>query len=310
MRHSIVFIGVICLALFLCGCASCSNLTGGASGGLASGSDTSMTIWNGTGVIGKQSYLEHMERLNAGQTVIIELKTNNTRIDFMVMNVSTFGKYMPNIAWTDNKEGEWTNYYEQYNTMGGSFTFTAPENGYYYFVLDNSREPWWVTDSAQPTKAVWVQLNITKAPAGMPTGVATQNPTNAPTLTATPKATASATATIAPTTMVSVTATNIPSGPTFAGTWDTDYGAMTITMNGNAVNGIYYGDGKVSGTVTGNTLTGTWSQSPTWLPPDDAGDCTFTLSGDGNSFTGKWRYGHSDDPQAAWDGEWTGTRTS
>lgn len=311
MRHSIIFIGIICLALSICGCACCSNLPGVSSGdlgGLASGSDTSMTVWNGTGAIAKQSYHEHMEHLNAGQTINIELETNNSQVDFMIMNTSTFGKYWPNIGWTDNKEGKWTNYYEQYNTMGGSYTFTAPEDGFYCFVIDNSREPWWVTDSAQPTKDVWAQINITKAPAGMSMGIATQNPTNAPTLTATPKASASAT--ITPTTGVSATPTAIPSGSTFAGTWDTDYGAMTITMNGNVANGTYYeNDGKISGTVSGKILTGTWSESPSWMPPNDAGDVYFTLSDDGHTFAGKWRYGHSDDPQAEWDGEWTGTRT-
>jgi hypothetical protein len=85
---------------------------------------------------------------------------------------------------------------------------------------------------------------------------------------------------------------------------------MTMTMIGNMVNGTYYeGDGTISGTVTGNTLTGTWTETPTRLPPDDAGDFVFTLSQDGHTFTGKWRYGHSIDPLAEWDGSWDGTRT-
>jgi hypothetical protein len=103
-----------------------------------------------------------MEYLSAGQTLDIELRTNDSRVDFMIMDASAFGKYWPNIGWTDNKEGSWKNYYEQFNTAGGSFTFMAPKDDLYYFVVDNSKEPWWSADSAEPTKNVWAQINITK----------------------------------------------------------------------------------------------------------------------------------------------------
>ena len=55
---------------------------------------------------------------------------------------------------------------------------------------------------------------------------------------------------------------------------------------------------------TSGLAIGTWSESPTYKPPDDAGDIEFQQSQDGNSFTGKWRYGSSGD----WIGEWNGTR--
>ena len=55
---------------------------------------------------------------------------------------------------------------------------------------------------------------------------------------------------------------------------------------------------------TSGLAIGTWSESPTYKPLDDAGDIEIQQSQDGNSFTGKWRYGSSGD----WIGEWNGTR--
>ena len=65
---------------------------------------------------------------------------------------------------------------------------------------------------------------------------------------------------------------------------------MMLTQSGSTVSGTYdYRGGRITGAVTGNRLTGTWSQSPSYQPPSDAGDVEFTLSGDGRSFTGRWR---------------------
>jgi hypothetical protein len=61
-------------------------------------------------------------------------------------------------------------------------------------------------------------------------------------------------------------------------------------------------DGRQS--KTSGLMVGTWSESPTYKPPDDAGDIELQQSQDGNSFTGKWRYGMSGD----WSGEWNGKR--
>ena len=55
---------------------------------------------------------------------------------------------------------------------------------------------------------------------------------------------------------------------------------------------------------TSGLVIGTWLESPTYQPPNDAGDIEIQQSEDGNSFTGKWRYGSSGD----WIGEWNGTR--
>ena len=102
--------------------------------------------------------------------------------------------------------------------------------------------------------------------------------------------------------------TPTPVTPTggWSGTWKTSEGQMTLSQSGNQVTGSYAHDsGKISGTVTGNMFSGWWSEYPSYAPPKDAGDAEFTLSTDGQSFTGHWRYGTS----SSWYG-WTGTKTS
>jgi len=81
---------------------------------------------------------------------------------------------------------------------------------------------------------------------------------------------------------------------------------MEFTQNGNQVTGTYPHDsGKIKGTVSGNVLTGTWSESPSYSPPNDAGDIVVTLADDGKSFSGNWRYGTA---TGKWDGNWEATR--
>jgi len=92
----------------------------------------------------------------------------------------------------------------------------------------------------------------------------------------------------------------------WSGLWDSDWGTMQVMQSGNHVTATYpYEDGRITGTVSGNTLTGTWSQSPSYQLPDDAGDVVFTMSANGNSFTGTWRFGTN---TGTWDGTWTATR--
>jgi hypothetical protein len=94
----------------------------------------------------------------------------------------------------------------------------------------------------------------------------------------------------------------------WTGTWDSEqWGEMKLTQKGNTITGTYtWDEGKIEGTVSGTTLRGTWSESPSYSPPDDAGDFEFTLSADGNSFSGHWRYGSEDE----WDGDWTAEKVS
>ena len=97
----------------------------------------------------------------------------------------------------------------------------------------------------------------------------------------------------------------------WSGTWDTNWGTMYLTQSLGKIAGTYdYDDGKIEGYISknlsGNMMVGTWSEYPSYEPPDDAGDIEFTMSPDCNSFTGRWRYGSSGD----WNGDWSGTRIS
>ena len=92
----------------------------------------------------------------------------------------------------------------------------------------------------------------------------------------------------------------------WSGSWDSDWGTMQFTQSGNEVTATYtHDEGRIKGTVSGNTLTGTWSESPSYQPPDDAGDVVLTMAANGNSFTGNWRYGIN---TGTWDGIWTATK--
>jgi hypothetical protein len=92
----------------------------------------------------------------------------------------------------------------------------------------------------------------------------------------------------------------------WSGSWDSEWGTMQFTQSGNQVTATYtYYDGRITGTASGDTLAGTWSQSPSYQPPEDAGDVVFTMADDGNSFTGNWRFGTN---TGTWDGAWTATR--
>ena len=95
---------------------------------------------------------------------------------------------------------------------------------------------------------------------------------------------------------------------TWTGSWQTDFGAMKLSQSGSSVKGTYTHDqGRIRGTADRALLSGTWSEAPTYRPPDDAGDVQLRMSVDGLSFTGRWRYGSSGDWSSA---TWTGTRTT
>jgi pimeloyl-ACP methyl ester carboxylesterase len=80
----------------------------------------------------------------------------------------------------------------------------------------------------------------------------------------------------------------------WTGAWQTSWGEMVLSQTWNQVNGTYPHDsGRITGTVSGSDLTGTWSEGPSYSPPNDAGDMQLTIAADCNSFTGIWRYGSS-----------------
>jgi hypothetical protein len=79
------------------------------------------------------------------------------------------------------------------------------------------------------------------------------------------------------------------SSPTWAGTWDTDFGDMTLDAGGS---GTYKGSsssssGTIDGTVDGRVDQGKWDQPG---PPHLSGTFKFTMSGNGLFFTGDWEY--------------------
>jgi len=110
---------------------------------------------------------------------------------------------------------------------------------------------------------------------------------------------------------ITITVSPQTTGLNWSGTWDTNWGTMYLTQSLGKVTGTYdYQGGKIEGYISknlsGNILVGTWSENPSYAPPDDAGDIEFIMSSDCNSFTGHWRYGSSGD----WYSDWNGTRLS
>ncbi|HQJ87801.1 MAG TPA: C1 family peptidase [Methanoregulaceae archaeon] len=80
-----------------------------------------------------------------------------------------------------------------------------------------------------------------------------------------------------------------PVTPGFDGSWETESGLMVLHVSGRNVTGTYEIEaGRIAGTLSpdGRTLTGTWSDGPTYAPPDDQGTLVLVLSGDGASFEG------------------------
>lgn len=92
------------------------------------------------------------------------------------------------------------------------------------------------------------------------------------------------------------------------GKWRTDFGNMILKQENGKVTGSYsYQGGKINGriegTIGGNVLTGSWSESPSYEPPLSAGYFRFTYTGD--SFAGTYAQGFS---TGYGESKWTGTR--
>lgn len=86
----------------------------------------------------------------------------------------------------------------------------------------------------------------------------------------------------------------------FSGTWQTDdgtIGKMILSQSGMTVTGTYtHADGKVEGTASEGEFVGKWTQSSAGAEP--YGEFEMTLSSDGKSLTGRWKY----DSRGAWYG--------
>lgn len=98
-----------------------------------------------------------------------------------------------------------------------------------------------------------------------------------------------------------------PATTSWAGTWSTSSGVLTLRQSNGHVTGEYvYPDGspygRVTGMIQGNSVKGTWWQSA----QSRSGVFTFTLSPDGKSFAGTWEENQAGGKLAK--GVWNGSR--
>ena len=85
-----------------------------------------------------------------------------------------------------------------------------------------------------------------------------------------------------------------------SGVWKTNLVDLFLTQSGNNVTGSYdHEGGKLKGTITGNRLDYTWTETN-----GKKGKGYFIISDDGKSISG--RYGYNDDNSSA--GEWKGRK--
>jgi hypothetical protein len=103
----------------------------------------------------------------------------------------------------------------------------------------------------------------------------------------------------------------------WTGRFDSSFGDLSFEAKGNKVTGNYdFCGGQLRGTADGNRLVGNWRENPDECEPGEnrspaapvTGSFDFTLSSDGSSFTGTWRYSNGEkDPSGD---TWEGTRVS
>ena len=96
-----------------------------------------------------------------------------------------------------------------------------------------------------------------------------------------------------------------------AGEWNSNWGAMHLEGSGTIEGTFDYQGGRVYGTMTGNVLSGKWSQTRSGqeckhpeLGSKFWGQLKFVFDAGGNSFTGDWSYCEAD----VGGGDWTGTK--
>ena len=89
--------------------------------------------------------------------------------------------------------------------------------------------------------------------------------------------------------------------PSFLGQWQTTYGPMTLTQNGDEISGVY--GASVRATLTGKLDNGRLVFA--YKEPSAAGEGSFTLAEDGRTFTGQWR----ENGKAQW-APWSGRRAA
>ncbi len=94
----------------------------------------------------------------------------------------------------------------------------------------------------------------------------------------------------------------------YGGSWETNWGEMNLTQNGNAITGTYVHDtGRLDGGLVDGVFVGKWSEAPSYSEPNDAGDVVLYFGGSCDSFTGLWAYGVHEDGKD-WQGTFEGSR--
>jgi len=80
----------------------------------------------------------------------------------------------------------------------------------------------------------------------------------------------------------------LPTGATYEGLWDTNWGQMRLAQRGSHVHGTYKGfrNGSVSGDVDGNLFIFRWTQ----LESRQWGRGYLQMSPDGARMAGSWGY--------------------
>jgi hypothetical protein len=84
------------------------------------------------------------------------------------------------------------------------------------------------------------------------------------------------------------------------GVYSTDFNELTLTQTGDRIAGTYkYQNGRVEGTIIGNTFTGWWYQD------NGKGRLEFVFNADFSAFEGKWGYNDAT-PTGKWNGKRVG----
>jgi hypothetical protein len=103
---------------------------------------------------------------------------------------------------------------------------------------------------------------------------------------------------IYPTTSNKIRKYESPEYKDISGNWDMITGKLVLIQDGANVSGYYtYDDGLIEGSITGNTLTSTWSETPSYAPPKDSGIIEATI--EDNLLEGQWGYANRD-PSNLW----------
>ena len=91
------------------------------------------------------------------------------------------------------------------------------------------------------------------------------------------------------------------------GTWKTNWGQMVLsqTSDGKVTGDYTHDQGKIEGTISGNSFSGRWSEAPSYQDPNDGGLVEFQFDADCMTFTGRWKYGTSGDWK---ENNWTGEK--